>query len=223
MAKTLRVPSFDSPTIFNRDMLTGLAVGVASIALPGPLPLLVLATPIFGVAGGIIGKQRMENEQNYGKEVQEPSWLNGGIVRGVAGGILATMATVAAGLTIAVISAFAAAPGVLESTAAMEATIAGISTGGLLTTVATIAAPFTMLAGAAIGAFSTKSAMEKEYHAAAAYVREHGEVGQAKQPTAYIVSKEEAKLLESRLKKGGNDIIFSEEVAALRSGSVPHR
>lgn len=85
--RPLRVPATDDPRFLNRDASFGFAVG--NIATSNQSGWGGLAGPVIGfVAGGLLGKEQMQNDKVNGRVVPPPTYLNKDAVIGVSDGLI---------------------------------------------------------------------------------------------------------------------------------------
>lgn len=150
----------------------------------------LLAGPLGLVVGGYLGKKDMEKEWNNGKEVSEPTIWNKNMLIGAA---LAFQVGVA--LSVGLISA-----GMVVGLPVLPV-IGGVA-----------------LLGGLIGGTGGKEEMEREYAQAVALKQEHQGMGTSRLLNSeYMISPEEAALLESRLtSQQGNRKNFAEQVVQRR-------
>ncbi len=210
--QTYTVPGRDTPTLWNRDLAVGLAVGsFASVFTAGLGPIVGLAMMAAGGAiGAVVGKSRLEKEQRDGKEVSPPSFWNKTTVIGAwLGQMAGTMVGLAAGLAGAIIGGID-----LSEPAQVGTAVVGTALGGLMGS----AGGF--LVGGIIGGRMGKKRLSKEYQEAQEYhLAQQQERPQPQRNSEYTVTPEMAAELEARLSKGKE--VSQVEKLAQRRGQAP--
>lgn len=83
------------PSLLNHEMGEGAfwgntAGGLATLATPPKYGTAVVlgATAVGGLIGGVQGKNKQEQEQQHGKTVKSPGYFNKGIISGMMGGYI---------------------------------------------------------------------------------------------------------------------------------------